>query len=168
MCLPCCSSADDFPWGPDGGSYLGLTKFHQDFLKEETKCSQAVHMDMYFASLHGDFPYPHFRLIDNVGSLQGNGAKVEVAPGPEGCHHIGDNDIECFVIAGIHEEVCGAAKGPQRLLSPHTFIIITTIATFQGETRRRDELEWREGDNYSFENYKSLLLWLTFIFISNE
>lgn len=104
------------------------------------------------------FPYPYFRLIDDVGSLQGNGAKVEVAPGPEGCHHIGDNDIECFVIAGIHEEVCGAAKGPQRLLSPHTFIIITTIATFQGETRRRDELEWMEGDNYSFENNKSLLL----------
>lgn len=129
MCLPCCSSADDFPWGPDWGCYLGLAKFHQDFLeKKETKCSKAVHMDMYFASLRGDFwlPYPYFRLIDNIGSLQGNGAQVEVAPGPEGCHHIGDNDIECLIIAGIHEEVCSAARGPQGL-SPHTFIINTTI-----------------------------------------
>lgn len=49
-----------------------------------------------------------------------------MAPGPEGRHHIGDDDIECIVIAGIHEEVCGAARGPQGL-SPHTFITDTII-----------------------------------------
>lgn len=81
-------------------------------------------------------PYPYFWLIDDIGSLQGDSAQVEVAPGPEGCHHIGDDDIECLIIAGIHEEVCGAARGPQGLF-PHTFItntIITSISQTDKET----------------------------------
>lgn len=170
MCLPCCSSADDFPWGPDWGCYLGLAKFHQDFLKKETKCWKAVHMDMYFASLRGDFwlPYPYFRLIDNIGSLQGNGAQVEVAPGPEGCHHIGDNDIECLVIAGIHEEVCSAARGPQGL-SPHTLIInitITTISWTDKETRWTGRGE-KAQDLLPFWELEifSVALWPTIFFI---
>lgn len=39
-CLPCSSSADDFPRGPNGGCYLGLAELHQDFLKQGNKqCS---------------------------------------------------------------------------------------------------------------------------------
>lgn len=43
-----------------------------------------------------------------------------MAPGPESCHHIGDNDVKCLVIAGIHVEVCRAARGPQGSFSLHT------------------------------------------------
>lgn len=42
-----------------------------------------------------------------------------MASRPEGGHYVGDNDIKCLIISGIHEEVCGAAMGPQEL-SPHT------------------------------------------------
>lgn len=43
-----------------------------------------------------------------------------MASGPESCHHIGDNDIKCLIIAGIHEEVCRAARGPQGSFSLNT------------------------------------------------
>lgn len=73
-----------------------------------------------------------------------------MAPDPEGGHHVGDDDIECVVIAGLHEEVCGAARGP-RERSPHTFTADATIAFSRtdGRGERRVELEgekkWAPG-----------------------
>lgn len=47
-----------------------------------------------------------------------------MAPRPERRHHIGDDDIKCLIIAGIHEEVCGGATGAQAgfLLTPSSLV----------------------------------------------
>lgn len=71
-------------------------------------------------------PHPSLRLVDDVRPLQGDGAQVEVAPGPEGRHHVGDDDIKRLVIVGIHGEACSAAAEPQ-VLSSQTFTVREAI-----------------------------------------
>lgn len=58
-----------------------------------------------------------------------------MAPGPEGGHHIGDDDIECLIIAGIHEEVCvyvcveQHSERPQEAYVSHTPILNATMTS---------------------------------------
>lgn len=46
-----------------------------------------------------------------------------MAPGPERGHHVCDDDVQCLIPAGIHEEACGTERGPQGL-SDHSFITV--------------------------------------------
>lgn len=66
-----------------------------------------------------------------------------MAPGPEGCHHIGDNNIKCLIIAGIHEEVCSAVGGA-RELSDHTLFINATITTISRTDKETRELQGKK------------------------
>lgn len=53
----------------------------------------------------GGFPHPLFSIVDDIVSFGADGAQVELAPGLESCHHVSDEDVEFFLIVGLHVEV---------------------------------------------------------------